>query len=249
MTLDQVAIAGFDFRRYAMRPTPAKRSSSSPSVRFGHAGNHRHAAKAAATVPSHVHRFTPDGFSFFFRQYLVDFGDPIDGSLFAGEAVDCFGLATPNNFHHPAKSGIAFSHLENGWLRHLVNIRLCGTGTNSIHQSLSEPIRLAALLPLAWHFSRHHQISDDKIRRNANKRRHPQRKYGAPDLVHAVLYRILGGAGGFVLIPRWSQRAYASCQAASLRHSDRAFSSWSRQKKAARRRLVGIGDDGVGERG
>ena len=42
------------------------------------------------------------GFSFFFRQYLVDFGDPIDGSLFAGEAVDCFGLATPNNLHHPA---------------------------------------------------------------------------------------------------------------------------------------------------
>ena len=64
------------------------------------------------------------GFSFFFRQYLVDFGDPIDGSLFAGEAVDCFGLATPNNLHHPAKSGIAFSHFENGWLGHLANIRL-----------------------------------------------------------------------------------------------------------------------------
>ncbi|MGC2318362.1 MAG: hypothetical protein WA615_18005, partial [Bradyrhizobium sp.] len=74
------------------------------------------------------------GFSFFFRQYLVDFGGPIDGSLFAGEAVDCFGLATPNNFHHPAKSGIAFSHFENGWLRHLANIRLCGTGVQAAIQ-------------------------------------------------------------------------------------------------------------------
>ena len=42
--------------------------------------------------------------------------------------------------------------------------------------------------------SRRHQISDDKIGRDANNRRHRQRKYGAPDLVHALLYRIYGGA-------------------------------------------------------
>ena len=40
------------------------------------------------------------GFSFFFRQYLVDFGGPIDGSLFAGEAVDASSHRfTPGGFH------------------------------------------------------------------------------------------------------------------------------------------------------
>jgi hypothetical protein len=73
-------------------------------------------------------RFTQAGFSFFFRQYLVDLGYPIGGSLFVGESVDRFRLATPNNFHCPGKSGIAFSHFENRRLRHPANIRLCGSG-------------------------------------------------------------------------------------------------------------------------
>jgi hypothetical protein len=60
----------------------------------------------------------------FFRQYLADFGDPVGGSLYAGEAVDRFRLATPNNFHHPGRSGITFSHFENRRLGHPANIRL-----------------------------------------------------------------------------------------------------------------------------
>ena len=65
--------------------------------------------------------------------------------------------------------------------------RTCGTRTNTSTKGLIEPIR-AALLPTAWRFSHHHQIANDPISRDANNRQHPQRKYGAPDLVHAVLY-------------------------------------------------------------
>ena len=50
-----------------------------------------------------------------------------------------------------------------------------------------------AVLSSTVALSRHHQISDDKIGRDANKRCHPQRKYGAHDFVHALLYRIQGG--------------------------------------------------------